>query len=609
MLGYSNKFIQLFSLQTKASVMRNIFTLRRFTKLALCVAILLSTAHQTFAVDARVLSAQKKRIETIKKVIPSVVAVFGPAGGGGGSGVLISADGFALTNFHVTSGSGDYMKCGLNDGKLYDAVIVGIDPSGDVALIKLLGRNDFPVSALGDSDKLEAGDSVYAMGNPFLLATDYKPTVTFGVVSGVHRYQYPSGNAFLEYADCIQTDASINPGNSGGPLFNASGELVGINGRGSFEKRGRVNSGAGYAISINQIKKFMDHLKSGRIVDHATLGAAVSTDEDGRVVVSQILEGSEPYRRGLREGDEIVSLGGHPVGTVNQFKNALGTYPKGWKVPLIIRREDQKKRTIIVRLEPSHHQADLFKAAKKGKKKPKVSPKKGIEKLKNLIKKPKYSLPKKYAHMLSSKPGYMNYYFNEQAQKPILAGLKTWGNFSKLKGQWEFKTTRSDGSDARFAINDKAAAMYLKEKSYFLVEDHEDSYLMPTGSNGMLQAMYQLRQLLVFGKDQFPTFEYIGSEPLDGTGVRVDVIHTLKMGADCRWYFDKSSHQLVGFDMFISESLDPCSVRFTSVKKFGDHTFPDQLSVLAGDNLYDTFKVTSLDMKAATKDKKVSVNP
>src|SRR5947199_406932 len=94
------------------------------------------------------------------------------------------------------------------------------------------------------------------MGNPFLLATDFKPTVTFGLVSGVHRYQYPAGT-LLEYTDCIQIDTSINPGNSGGPLFNMDGELIGINGRGSFEKRGRVNSGVGYAISINQIKNFM----------------------------------------------------------------------------------------------------------------------------------------------------------------------------------------------------------------------------------------------------------------------------------------------------------------------------------------------------------------
>ena len=117
------------------------------------------------------------------------------------------------------------------------------------------------------------------MGNPFLLATDFTPTVTFGLVSGVHRYQYPAGT-LLEYTDCIQIDTSINPGNSGGPLFNMKGELIGINGRGSFEKRGRVNSGVGYAISINQIKNFLGHLHAGLDTDHATPRRRWSTTRD-----------------------------------------------------------------------------------------------------------------------------------------------------------------------------------------------------------------------------------------------------------------------------------------------------------------------------------------
>ena len=123
----------------------------------------------------------------------------------------------------------------MNDGVLYDAVIVGIDPTGDVALIKLFGRDDFPAAELGDSDQVRAGDWALVIGNPFLLATDFKPTVSYGLISGVHRYQYPAGT-LLEYADCLQTDAAINPGNSGGPLFDAAGALIGINGRGSFEK-------------------------------------------------------------------------------------------------------------------------------------------------------------------------------------------------------------------------------------------------------------------------------------------------------------------------------------------------------------------------------------
>ena len=313
------------------------------------------------AAEPQVREAELKRVEVIERVAPTVVAVFAKGGAGGGSGVLISKDGFALTNFHVVSGLGPFMKCGLNDGVLYDAVLVGIDPTGDVALIKLLGREDFPVATLGDSDKLEIGDWTYVMGNPFLLATDFQPTVTYGIVSGTHRYQPPAGT-WLEYTDCIQVDTSINPGNSGGPLFSSAGELVGINGRGSFEKRGRVNSGAGYAISINQIKIFHDQLKAGRVVDHATLGATVTTektDSVSSVVVNGILETSDVYRRGLRSGDELVTFAGRPVRSVNQFKNILGIYPKDWMLPIVFRHEGER-REIHARLRGLHAKTELM---------------------------------------------------------------------------------------------------------------------------------------------------------------------------------------------------------------------------------------------------------
>src|SRR6516165_9369931 len=250
----------------------------RFILLVPCLisaigAVALSGSAQD--VNPTVKSAEAQRVAVIDKVKPSVVAIFGPGGQGGGSGVLIDKDGYALTNFHVVEGSGPVMQCGLPDGVLYDAALVGLDKVGDVALIKLLPQKkgqDFPFAVLGDSDKVKAGDWSMAMGNPFLLATDFTPTVTFGLVSGVHRYQYPAGT-LLEYTDCIQVDASINPGNSGGPLFNMAGELIGINGRISLEKRGRVNVGVGYAISINQIKNFMGQLRAGLDTDHASLGA------------------------------------------------------------------------------------------------------------------------------------------------------------------------------------------------------------------------------------------------------------------------------------------------------------------------------------------------
>src|SRR5262249_20547032 len=168
---------------------------------------------------------------------------------GGGSGVVIDSQGYGLTNFHVVRpllaerrGEG-----GLSDGKTYPLEVLGIDPGGDVAMFKIKNDKPFYPAPLGDSDTLRVGDWTLAMGNPFLLAEDFRPTVTCGFVSGLHRYQRGEGRA-LVYTDCIQVDTSINPGNSGGPLFDLRGDLVGINGRISVAERGRVNVGLGYAI-------------------------------------------------------------------------------------------------------------------------------------------------------------------------------------------------------------------------------------------------------------------------------------------------------------------------------------------------------------------------
>ena len=307
----------------------------------------------------QVLAAQQRRIEAMQRAATATVGVFGLDSQGGGSGVCISPDGYVLTNFHVSSPFGYRMRCGLNDGKMYEAILVGIDPTGDLALLKMVGRDDFPTAQIGDSDQVRVGQWCFAAGNPFVLATNLQPTVTYGLISGVRRYQYPAGT-ILEYSDCIQTDAAINPGNSGGPLFNMNGELIGINGRCSFEKRGRVNVGVGYAISIKQAMNFLWDLRSGRIVDHATLGFTVASDAKGRVTVSNILESSDAYRRGLRFGDEILRLGDRDIATTNQLKNVLGIYPDHWRIPLKYRNEDGVQE-IAIRLQGLHIPSELEK--------------------------------------------------------------------------------------------------------------------------------------------------------------------------------------------------------------------------------------------------------
>ena len=551
------------------------------------------------AAETDVLKAQQARIEVVQKAAPTVVAIFSPDGNGGGSGVLISPDGYALSNFHVTSATGEFMKCGLNDGKLYDAVIVGIDPTGDVAVIKLLGRDDFPHAPLGDSDKLAVGDWTYAMGNPFLLATDFQPTVTAGIVSGLHRYQYPAGT-LLEYTDCIQVDTSINPGNSGGPLFNAAGELVGINGRISVEKRGRVNVGAGYAISINQIKHFLDHLKGGHVVDHATLGATVRTGADRIVLIDTILEQSDAFRRGLRENDELVSFAGRPIGSVNQYKNILGIYPKGWSLPLVYRR-DGKKQEIVVELRALHRESELKQkpAPKAPRPKSKDKPGPGDDGDKSAgAKLPKEELPAEYKKLFVKKTGYANYHFNQQEQQRVLRGLESLQSWRASTGRWKLTGKTATNEDFSLTMTDKALGLQLPNRPGLQpLENGADFLDEPPGSGGLLAALQQLKLLLTKGPESFTEFSYVGSQPLDGRGASVDVLLTRKGGVETLWYFRKNDGTFVGFDSSLGTDVDPCEIRFLQFGDFAGKKFPSRFTIRSGDADFATFDVLTLDVE------------
>ncbi len=556
------------------------------------------------ALPKSVLNDQLQRVETIARVSSSVVAIFPPSGKGGGSGVLISPEGLALTNFHVVKGAGPFLKCGLNDGNIYDAVLIGIDPTGDVAIIKLLGRDDFPAAALGNSDKVRAGDWAFAMGNPFLLAADFTPTLTFGMVSGVKRYQYPAGS-FLEYTDCIQVDTSINPGNSGGPLFNVAGEVIGINGRISVEKRGRVNAGAGYAISINQIKNFSDHLLSGRVVDHATLGATVRTDEFSNVVVDSLLPESDAARLGLRQGDEIVSFGGRVIGSVNQFKNVLGIYPKGWKIPLTYRRDGQRTE-IIVRLLPLHSTGELLQFVQPPRlfENPEKNPKKKIPKIPMIPGHDAPQIPKKYAHLHKNRQGFANYYFNEQHQKRLLEQLNAMGDFKNQDAKWTFIGTQPDGSAFRMVITEFASLLELPtlKQVHLLDIERPETFMAGVNGEGMLIGFYQLHRLLTQKEQGFTEFYYVGSEPLDGIGTRVDILATMESGREARWYFDKKTKQLLGWDTFISPEVPECKIRVSTWNSSDQqHVVPDQWTVFSSGMPKSVFRLDKMSIETVER--------
>ncbi len=597
--------------------------MRHATVLA-CLAWFGSAAAGHGEVAPRVLEAESQRISTIARADDAVVAIFSLDGGGGGSGVVISPGGYALTNFHVVKPCGNAVKCGMADGNLYDAVVVGVDPTGDVALLKLFGRDDFPFATMGDSDEVQVGDSAFVMGNPFLLAADFQPTVTYGIISGVHRYQYPAGT-ILEYADCIQTDASINPGNSGGPLFDAEGRLIGINGRGSFEKRGRVNVGVGYAISINQIKNFLGYLHSGRIVDHATLGATVAFDAEGRVVVTDILASSDAYRRGLRYDDEIISFGGRPVFTPNGFKNVLGIFPKGWRVPLGYRR-DGKRYDILVRLAGVHTQGELLEKTRGRQEMPMPIPERGEEpqpedeqQKKDGKKRDRPApgpLPRRHPlHGLGAaeempavvkehfeqKRGYANYYYNRRHRDRIWNAWSDQCPLVGLDGEWTLAGSLDGGGTYQFRLTDREVTLELPAGSSTWTATSElASSLAPPGSGGLMPALHLWRRLAVFGPAKFGDVSYVGTAPLVGHPDLVDVLLGIHGGVECRFYFDREEANLLAIELFPEEDADPCEIYFSEYHEGDGRQLPHRMEVRFGDELFHTFPVETFAFESAT---------
>jgi S1-C subfamily serine protease len=295
---------------------------------------------------------EEARIAVIERVVPSVVAVFpGDPSQGGGSGVIVHPDGYAVTNYHVVMVN-KKVRGGLADGKLYDADVLGLDPFGDTAVFKMRGRK-FQPAPMGDSDKVRLGQWALAIGNPFLLATDFKPTVTLGIVSGVHRYLPGSGmldgnkNA-LTYPDCIQVDASINPGNSGGPLFNLAGEVIGINGRISLRDRGRVNIGVGFAISINQVKNFLSDMRAGKTASHANLEATVDALPDGSGCLFDAVQELGPAAKaGIEPGDKLLEFDGRRVRTPNELLNMVSVLPAGRRVRIAWLHGGKRQEAVI----------------------------------------------------------------------------------------------------------------------------------------------------------------------------------------------------------------------------------------------------------------------
>ncbi|HXH65299.1 MAG TPA: DegQ family serine endoprotease, partial [Mariprofundaceae bacterium] len=265
-----------------------------------------------------------------------------------GSGFIISSDGYILTNNHVIKGA-DSIMVRLTDDKEYKAKVVGKDSKLDLALLKIDAKGLRPVK-LGDSDKIRVGDWVVAIGNPFGLGQ----TVTAGIVSAKERV-IGAG----PYDDFIQTDAAINPGNSGGPLFDAQGEVIGINA--AIYTRSGGNNGIGFAIPINLAKAVLNQLRTTGHVQRARLGVEIADiDEDtmkalglksqSGALVQQVEAGSAAEKAGIRPSDVIVMFDGHPIRKAHDLPFLVASRKPGEKVSVGIIR-DGKPISLDVKVE------------------------------------------------------------------------------------------------------------------------------------------------------------------------------------------------------------------------------------------------------------------
>lgn len=266
-----------------------------------------------------------------------------------GSGVIVSPEGYILTNNHVVDGAND-VKVTLSDKREFDAKIIGTDPKTDIAVLKIDAANLKPVT-IGDSSKVEVGDTALAIGDPFGVGQ----TVTRGIISATGR-----GNLGIEdYEDFIQTDAPINPGNSGGALINDRGELVGINT--AILSHGEGSEGIGFAVPANLARQVMDQiLNNGKVVraymgilpqDMTTdMAKAFGEKEVRGVVVGDVTPNSPAQDAGVHRGDILLDVNGKPVTNSNQLRNSISMMQPGTEIKLKLLR-DGSERDLTVKLK------------------------------------------------------------------------------------------------------------------------------------------------------------------------------------------------------------------------------------------------------------------
>jgi putative serine protease PepD len=317
------------------------------------------TTTKTYTAAPVINSADLPKIAS--QVENSVVSI--TTSNGEGSGVILSADGYVLTNNHVVaSASGDTVTVVFADGKTATAKIIGTDPRTDLAVVKAEGVSDLNAAKFGDSDAMQVGDTVLAIGSPLGL----QGSVTSGIISATDRtiqtggeqdqqnpFQPQQQTAVSSISGLLQTDAPINPGNSGGALVNTNGEVIGINTAIATSGQSTGNIGVGFAIPSNRAKEVADALKSGKKVSHASLGVSVGTAENGGALINSVNPNRPAAQAGFQQGDVVTKFGDKSISDSDDLVAAVQAGKVGDRVTITYTRNGEVKTATVTLAEAS----------------------------------------------------------------------------------------------------------------------------------------------------------------------------------------------------------------------------------------------------------------
>jgi hypothetical protein len=344
------------------------------------------------------------------------------------------------------------------------------------------------------------------------------------------------------------------------------------------------------------------------------------------MTVTQMLEESDAYRRGLRPEDILVRFAGREMGSVNQFKNVLGIYPKGWRLPLVFRRIDpEKKETtkheVLVRLlgvQPRFapedpEQPDRPRPGRPPR--PGQPPRPGEPPQPAIPQRAKPPPDHPGLKFYEEKTGFANHYFNKLERQRLLEAFKKHGDFSGLTGTWTFEADaeRPVKAPVKAELGEKTTKFVIADARYELEPLKADlapeNLAEPRGSGGLLMALYQWRRFLVVGEKGFEGgFAYGGFEPYypDGTPasrISTEVMNTEHGTGRVKWFFEPKDHTLLGFECYLDWSSDPCEVVFLDYRQIDGRKLPHRITVRHGDKEFASYVIRSWGLTAAKAEK------